>query len=48
LYFFVITDIGLDHWGRYVDRYVVEDNRWKFAARQVTVDGWSPNALFPH
>lgn len=48
LYFFVITDIGLDHWGRYVDRYAVESGRWKFAARQVSVDGWSPQSLFPH
>ena len=48
LYFFVLTDIGLDHWGRYVDRYIVEDGRWKFASRQVTVDGWSPQSLFPH
>ncbi|MGA1756073.1 MAG: nuclear transport factor 2 family protein, partial [Ilumatobacteraceae bacterium] len=22
LYFVVLTDVGLDHWGRYVDRYV--------------------------
>ena len=48
LYFAVLTDIGLDHWGRYVDRYVVEDGRWKFASRVVSVDGWSPQSLFPH
>lgn len=48
LYFAVLTDIGLDHWGRYVDGYIVEDDRWKFASRQVSVDGWSPQSLFPH
>lgn len=48
LYFAVLTDVGLDHWGRYVDRYLVEDDRWKFASRVVTVDGWSADSLFPH
>lgn len=48
LYFFVVTDIGLDHWGRYVDSYIVEDRQWKFASRKVTVDGWSDRSLFPH
>ncbi|MGA0879447.1 MAG: nuclear transport factor 2 family protein, partial [Ilumatobacteraceae bacterium] len=48
LYFAVLTDIGLDHWGRYVDRYTVEGGRWKFASRVVSVDGWSPQSLFAH
>ena len=48
LYFFVVTDIGLDHWGRYVDSYVSLDGHWKFASRKVTVDGWASNSLFPH
>jgi hypothetical protein len=29
LYFFVVTDIGLDHWGRYVDSYVSLNGQWK-------------------
>jgi hypothetical protein len=48
LYFFVVTDIGLDHWGRYVDSYVSLNGQWKFASRKVTVDGWAENSLFPH
>ena len=38
-YYQVLTDRGLDHWGRYLDRYRVEDGRWRFAERTVTVDG---------
>jgi ketosteroid isomerase-like protein len=45
-YFQVLTAIGLDHWGRYVDEYTVADGRWRFARRRVSVDGRSPNALF--
>jgi hypothetical protein len=46
-YFAVLTAAGLDHWGRYVDRYVVVDGRWKFSRRTVTVDGQSPDSTFP-
>jgi len=41
-YFLVLTDQGLDHWGRYSDTYRREDERWFFAARRVTVDGQIP------
>jgi len=47
LYFAVLTDIGLDHWGVYMDTYRVEDGRWKFATRRVIIDGMAPNSLFP-
>lgn len=47
LYFAVLTDVGLDHWGRYVDTYVRTTNGWKFARRSVSVDGWSTSSLFP-
>ncbi|MFZ9083735.1 MAG: nuclear transport factor 2 family protein [Ilumatobacteraceae bacterium] len=47
LYFAVLTDVGLDHWGRYVDRYVRSANGWLFAHRSVSVDGWAQNSLFP-
>jgi ketosteroid isomerase-like protein len=47
LYFAVLTDVGLDHWGRYVDHYVRTDDGWRFARRSVTVDGWSERSLFP-
>ncbi|MEN9804898.1 MAG: hypothetical protein RIS41_1745 [Actinomycetota bacterium] len=47
LYFVVLTDVGLDHWGRYVDRYVRTAEGWRFARRSVSVDGWSQQSLFP-
>jgi ketosteroid isomerase-like protein len=46
LYFQVLTQVGLDHWGRYMDRYRVVDGTWKFASRTVTVDGYGPNSTF--
>jgi SnoaL-like domain len=45
-YFAVIIDNGLDHWGRYVDRYVRIDDSWKFAHRRVTIDGRNPDSWF--
>jgi len=40
-YFFVVTEVGPDHWGTYRDTYRRDDagGRWLFSARQVTVDG---------
>ena len=46
-YFFVVTAIGLDHWGRYRDRLVPVDGRWLFAHRLVAVDGYSEASTFP-
>lgn len=40
-YFFVIRAQGLDHWGRYLDRYEERDGRWLFTYRKVTTDGWA-------
>lgn len=45
-YYQVLTDIGLDHWGRYIDDYRTVDGTWKFARRRVTVDGRNPASLF--
>ena len=45
-YFQVLTAVGLDHWGRYMDEYKVVDGRWRFSRRRVTIDGRSPDALF--
>jgi hypothetical protein len=39
-YFLVVTDRGLDHWGRYRDRYLRTAGGWRFAARRVRVDGF--------
>ena len=41
-YYQVLTDRGLDHWGRYIDRYRRVDGRWRFAERKVTTDGVIP------
>ena len=41
-YFTVMTDAGVDHWGRYQDVYRVVDGRWRFASRRVRVDGTTP------
>lgn len=40
-YFFVVTEIGPDHWGTYRDTLARDDatGRWLFTERTVTVDG---------
>lgn len=43
-YFLVMTERGLDHWGRYQDRFVRRDGQWLFAARRVRVDGMAPGS----
>ncbi len=45
-YFQVITDIGLDHWGRYRDRLVKLDEGWRLGERSVKTDGYATNSLF--
>lgn len=45
-YYFVLTAVGLDHWGRYLDEYRVVDGQWRFAKRRVSTDGRSPDTLF--
>jgi hypothetical protein len=46
LYFAVILGHGLDHWGRYLDRYVRVGEAWKFADRRVHVDGQRDDSWF--
>ena len=48
-YYAVLTESGLDHWGRYVDRYVHRGGRWLFLRRDISVDasvpgGWADRA----
>ncbi len=43
-YYQVLTEVGLDHWGRYVDRYRCEGGRWLFASRVATVDASVPGS----
>lgn len=42
-YFMVLTDIGPDHAGTYLDRFWQVDGRWLFASRSVQVD-WKSEA----
>ncbi len=43
-YYAVLTDRGLDHWGRYLDEYRKIDGRWLFWRREVSLDGRVPGA----
>lgn len=38
-YFSVVMPHGLDHWGRYFDRYEARDGVWKFTRRRVVREG---------
>lgn len=40
-YFHVLTGDGIDHWGRYVDRFRRIAGTWKFSRRMVQVEGRS-------
>jgi hypothetical protein len=46
-YFLAVTEHGVDHWGRYRDRYVPDrdnpsEDRWLFSYRYVRTDGTTP------
>lgn len=41
-YFQVLTEAGLDHWGRYLDRYAEVEGRWRLQEREVRVEGVTP------
>ena len=45
-YFTVITQIGLDHMGRYRDRMVPVGDRWLIAHRFVSTDWRAPDTIF--
>ena len=42
-YFLAVTEQGVDHWGRYRDRYTPEGDRWLFAHRLARTDGATPS-----
>ena len=44
-YFLALTNIGVDHWGRYRDVLVPVDGRWLFASREAIADGFSAESL---
>ena len=43
-YYQVLSKNGLDHWGRYVDRYCMIDERWYFLHRREFLDGFAPDS----
>jgi hypothetical protein len=43
-YFQVLTERGLDHWGRYDDTVIAFDGRWLIKQRRVNVDGRGENS----
>jgi hypothetical protein len=45
-YYFAITELGPDHWGRYHDRYVRDPatDRWVFASRVEKMYGTAPGS----
>lgn len=43
-YYQVVMAHGLDHWGRYFDRYERRDGRWLFTRRKVTREGSTGHA----
>ncbi|MET0369998.1 MAG: nuclear transport factor 2 family protein [Sphingobium sp.] len=45
-YFQVLSDIGLDHHGHYVDRFVRTADGWRIAHRNVRIDYQSPDSLY--
>jgi hypothetical protein len=45
-YFTVFTEIGLDHMGRYRDRFVPVGDRWLIAHRFVSTDWRAPESVF--
>lgn len=45
-YFTVFTEIGLDHMGRYRDRFVPVGDRWLIAHRYVSTDWRAPASTF--
>jgi hypothetical protein len=44
-YFAVLTSIGLDHWGRYHDRFAPENDSWLLTSRSIHVDGFAKDSL---
>ena len=44
-YFLAVTNIGVDHWGRYRDVLVPVSGRWLFASREALADGFTADSL---
>ena len=46
-YFFVMTPIGLDHCGVYIDRFLRQGEQWLIARRRVKIDWRSDASTLP-
>jgi SnoaL-like domain len=46
-YFFVISDIGLDHAGVYVDNFAKSDGEWRISRRRIRIDYCAPGGHAP-
>jgi hypothetical protein len=46
-YYLVVTEIGPDHCGLYLDRLERDGDAWRIAHRRVTVDWKAPGTRFP-
>lgn len=46
-YFLVLTDVGVDHSGYYVDRLQKEGGEWLFAHRRVRILWRTPDSFIP-
>ena len=44
-YFLVISAVGVDHSGRYVDRFVATPTGWLIASRRVVVEWAAPDSV---
>jgi hypothetical protein len=38
----IVGDLGVDHWGRYIDRLHLHNGRWCFRERRIYLDGAVP------
>jgi SnoaL-like domain len=45
-YFQVLTNIGLDHCGVYLDQFIRRDGNWYFARREARADWQAPGSLY--
>jgi 3-phenylpropionate/cinnamic acid dioxygenase small subunit len=43
-YFLALTDLGVDHWGRYRDELGRDGETWRFVHRRVRTDGAAPGS----
>jgi predicted RNA-binding Zn ribbon-like protein len=44
-YVTVMTNLGLDNWGKYDDELRMEDGGWRITKRTLTIDGWTPGGV---